>query len=611
MSAYRSINRKRHWFVQLFLLSGLGLVVALALFAPTPSTHSMGLPGPVRSAIVAQDGPTDTPTRTPTNTPTNTPTSTPTTTPTNTATPTNTPTNTPTSTAMPMPQCSDLSTDGDEELYLGTGTDADKVFGSLMNNSTYYTVALVSTNMVNWPGSASPVSVWHDEFSSNPGVEFDRYLWNRAVIADPTNRTMTMGMTPFGDSLNNQIINKSSSGLFGLDFTASLKGSVAQMYRHGSDWIVGLDYLVGPLACHVDLRGRYGPVITPTLPSLVTETTFTSGATATDPDSDGTIASVYFEVTDKTGAVVYSRTDSYSPYCLRSGSTCPVLSAYQWPNGASIINGETYTITFRALDNDPHPQYTRVVRALTFNLPTYALTLAVDPVSGGTITPSVGSHTYAVGTAVSITAMPASGYVFAGWSGNLSGSANPISITMDANKVVTANFFAEVTRTLSSGWNLLALPVQPQPALTAQSLLDSLNAQGGNCTEVDQWSLTGWAGYLDGMGFDDFAITPGHSYFVACTTAFDWLLQGSPFQASVPATLGVGRNLLSVPYPTSYMAQSLLDAIVADGGNCTEVDQWGVSGWDGYLDDMGFDDFAIAPDQGYFVNCTTASTFTP
>jgi uncharacterized repeat protein (TIGR02543 family) len=253
-------------------------------------------------------------------------------------------------------------------------------------------------------------------------------------------------------------------------------------------------------------------------------------------------------------------------------------------------------------------------RTASVNYTQIPYTLTINTVGNGTVAKDPNKSTYTSGEVVTLTATPDSGYVFDGWSGALSGSTNPTTITMDGNKVITATFLAEVTRTLSSGWNLLALPLQPvTTTLTAQGLLDSLNAQSttGNCTEVDQWGLSGWVGYLDGMGFDDFAVSPGQGYFVACTTVFDWHLQGHSIQSSVPVPLAVGWNLMSVPYPTTYMAQSLLDAIAADGGSCTEVDQWGLTGWVGYLDGMGFDEFAIAPDQGYFVNCTTSGTFTP
>lgn len=43
------------------------------------------------------------------------------------------------------------------------------------------------------------------------------------------------------------------------------------------------------------------------------------------------------------------------------------------------------------------------------------------------------------------------------------------------------------------GWNLMALPITPLASYTAQAVLDQINAQGGNCTEVNRW-LNGGSG---------------------------------------------------------------------------------------------------------------------
>ena len=52
--------------------------------------------------------------------------------------------------------------------------------------------------------------------------------------------------------------------------------------------------------------------------------------------------------------------------------------------------------------------------------------------------------TYSSGAVVTLTATPAAGWTFAGWSGDLTGSANPQALTIDANKAVTATFTATV-----------------------------------------------------------------------------------------------------------------------------------------------------------------------
>ena len=49
---------------------------------------------------------------------------------------------------------------------------------------------------------------------------------------------------------------------------------------------------------------------------------------------------------------------------------------------------------------------------------------------------------------VNLEAVPASGYSFANWSGDLSGSDNPTTIMMDSDKEVTANF-TQITYTLT------------------------------------------------------------------------------------------------------------------------------------------------------------------
>jgi len=68
----------------------------------------------------------------------------------------------------------------------------------------------------------------------------------------------------------------------------------------------------------------------------------------------------------------------------------------------------------------------------------YSLTIAAG--AGGTTNPAPGTYTYDVGTDVSITAVPNSGYEFSGWSGDASGTTNPITITMNSDKSIEANF---------------------------------------------------------------------------------------------------------------------------------------------------------------------------
>jgi hypothetical protein len=67
----------------------------------------------------------------------------------------------------------------------------------------------------------------------------------------------------------------------------------------------------------------------------------------------------------------------------------------------------------------------------------YLLTTGVSPAASGTVT--AGAY-YNSGTPVQLTATPAAYCAFSSWSGGLTGSANPASVTMSAPMTVTANF---------------------------------------------------------------------------------------------------------------------------------------------------------------------------
>jgi endo-1,4-beta-xylanase len=69
-------------------------------------------------------------------------------------------------------------------------------------------------------------------------------------------------------------------------------------------------------------------------------------------------------------------------------------------------------------------------------------TLAVNIGGNGTTSPAPGNYSYRAGSTVTLTATPLQGSLFSGWSGSVAGSTNPLTITMDGNKSLTANFSA-------------------------------------------------------------------------------------------------------------------------------------------------------------------------
>lgn len=85
---------------------------------------------------------------------------------------------------------------------------------------------------------------------------------------------------------------------------------------------------------------------------------------------------------------------------------------------------------------------------------------------------------YNEGEQVTLTAIPNSGYNFAGWNGDVTGTSNPLTILMNSNKNITANF---------------VLQTGPNYAVIASSTAGSL--QSGNLKEYayDGNTVTRWA----------------------------------------------------------------------------------------------------------------------
>ena len=82
----------------------------------------------------------------------------------------------------------------------------------------------------------------------------------------------------------------------------------------------------------------------------------------------------------------------------------------------------------------------------TFEINTYTLT--VNSGANGSVTKDPNQPQYDHGTQVELTAIPAAGHHFAGWGGGASGTTNPLIVTMNANKTISASFASGYTITI-------------------------------------------------------------------------------------------------------------------------------------------------------------------
>jgi hypothetical protein len=89
----------------------------------------------------------------------------------------------------------------------------------------------------------------------------------------------------------------------------------------------------------------------------------------------------------------------------------------------------------------PPPTSTSNTVPIPTSSPTaYTLAISVNPSGSGTVTPAPAGGDYPSNTVVTLTAVPAPGYQFDHWSGNVSGISTTVTLNMDSNKSIVAYF---------------------------------------------------------------------------------------------------------------------------------------------------------------------------
>jgi uncharacterized repeat protein (TIGR02543 family) len=120
-------------------------------------------------------------------------------------------------------------------------------------------------------------------------------------------------------------------------------------------------------------------------------------------------------------------------------------------------------------------------------------TLTYNTVGSGTVDVVPDEATYLCGDVVTLTATAAEGWSFGGWSGDLSGSANPITATMTGSRVVTATFTQDAyTLTVHKDGNGTVTVEPDQPTYEFGDVV-TLTATPNTYWVFDYWSgdLTG------------------------------------------------------------------------------------------------------------------------
>jgi arylsulfatase A-like enzyme len=413
------------------------------------NTHFVVAPGATATptptgTLTPTPTPTATPTDTPTATPTATPTETPTPTPATTATPTNTPTPPPTPTATvtptpsatpavtptPSPTATATATPSATPTSTPTPTSIVQVTVQITPAGLTFTVdgtTYNSTQAFSWASGSSHTIATTSPQSGATGV---RYVWSRwsdggaisHVVAPTTNKTYTATFTTqYYLTMAHGTSGSVSPGSGWRNSGAAVSISAAPSTGYGfSDWTgSGTGSYSGtnnPASITMNGPITETAAFTPNTIQVTVQTT-PAGRTFTVDGNPYTAAQSFSWQAGSSHTIATT-----SP---QNGDTSVRYVWANWSDGGAISHtvapttNKTYTATFRTQ---------------------YYLTMSHN--TGGTVSPASGWKNS--GSAVSISATPASGYSFTNWtgsgSGSYSGTNNPASITMSGPITENATF---------------------------------------------------------------------------------------------------------------------------------------------------------------------------
>ena len=141
----------------------------------------------------------------------------------------------------------------------------------------------------------------------------------------------------------------------------------------------------------------------------------------------------------------------------------------------------------------------------------YLLTTAVSPTGSGRIAanPSSGDGYYNSGAAVQLTASPAPGFAFTGFSGALGGTTNPQTVTLSGPLSVTAHFLAAPSAPVLDSPKNAATGVSRTPTLT-------WSVSAGAVSYDVYFGTTSSPGFVENTGgrsYDPGKLTAGKTYY--------------------------------------------------------------------------------------------------
>ena len=238
------------------------------------------------------------------------------------------------------------------------------------------------------------------------------------------------------------------------------------------------------------------------------------------------------------------------------------------PNKTSYTSGESVTLTatpntlyrFKNWTGDYSSTTNPLTIAVSSNkslsavfelipLPNYTLTTSA---TNGSISKNPSSSTYIEGSTVAVTATANTGYRFNNWTGSITSSTNPVSLTMNSNKSITANF------------TIIPLPTVNVTTLSSSIGYGASTTISWTSTNATSCSSTSNTGTSTTGSFSTGALTSNRTYTVSCT---------GPGGTSTDSV-----NITVAPAPSGTLTSSTTSCTISSGNStCTIPFSWNTS----------------------------------
>ncbi len=332
--------------------------------------------------------------------------------------------------------------------------------------------------------------------SPNPGYTFANWTENGNIISTSSsyqfiitaNRTLVANFTAI-PALQFAVFLSSSPSIGG---TTTGAGS----YTTGTSVTIGATPSAGYTfvnwtegATVISTSSSYTFVVTAnrTLVANFVNNTYTLTLSA-NPVAGGSVLKTPNQAVYNSGTLVTASTTANAGYTF-----------VNWTEGVNIVStNAVYTFLLNA---------NRVLVA-NYVLNDYTLTVTTFPAVGGAVVKNPNQATYPSGTSVILTATANAGYVFTSWSGDATGSVNPLTIVMNANKNITANFTAVPIIIIGTAGNFGAFG--GAAGVTNQGLNTIIN-NGGIGTTAASTLITGFHSGLTGDVYTETPLNVGNS----------------------------------------------------------------------------------------------------